>query len=98
MKSQKTIDDLVAHVYKIYKEPVLWWSKAHYEKRCIQIYAAEVVLQRCFDNPLADPEDVIDGYLMEVWYMLREEKENANIIKMLRIIEETLESLLRYLH
>ena len=58
----------------------------------------EVVLQRCYDNPLADPEDVIDGYLMEVWYMLREEKENANIIKMLRIIEDTLESLLRYLH
>lgn len=98
MKSQKTIEDLIQHIYKVYKEPVRWWSKAHYEKRCTQIYASEVVLQRCYDNPLTNPEDIIDGYLMEICYMLRKEKDNANIIKILRIIEETLESLLRYLH
>lgn len=97
MKSEKTVDDLIRYVYKVYKEPSPWWSKAHFEKRCTQIYAAEVILLRCFDSPFSDPKDVIDGYLMEIYYAQRHnDNEHAAII--LNTIEITLEELLRYLN
>lgn len=96
MKCQKNVDDLVRHIYKIYKEPCPWWSKAHFRKRCIQIHAAETVLLRCLDAPFGDPRDVIDGYLMEICYM-EHICDNKNVLSMLTIIEETLEDMLRYL-
>lgn len=96
MKSQKNINDLVKYVYKVYKEPSLWWSKAHKEKRATQIYAAEVVLQRCLDSPFSDPIDIITDYLIEI-YIAENKNDNGNSAKMLKIIEETLENLLRYL-
>lgn len=92
----KDSNDLVRHIYKVYKEPSIHWSKAHFEKRCIQIHAAETVLSRCLDNPFADLKDIIEGYLFEVYYMQRE-NDNKNVAKILRTIEETLEELIRYL-
>lgn len=92
----KTIEDLVRHVYKMYKEPSPYWSKAHFEKRCIQLHAAETILLRCFDSPFSDPIDIVDGYLMEV-YMMKRANENEYAAKMLNIIESTLNDILRYL-
>lgn len=97
MKGPKNVDDLVRYVYKVYKEPSPWWTKAHFTKRCIQIHAAETVLQRCLDSPLyADPIDIIDGYLMEVHSMQRM-NDNKQAASILIVIEETLENLIRYL-
>lgn len=93
----KSTNDLVRHIYKMYKEPVKWWSNAHKEKRYIQIHAAETVLSRCLDHPFAEPRDIIENYMFEICYM-RKENDNKNAEKMLKIIEETLEDLLRYLN
>ena len=96
MRGTRNIDDLLRYVYKVYKEPKRWWSKAHYEKRCTQIYAAEVVLQRCLDSPFSDPADIIEEYLMEIYSSIKR-NDNKQSAKILNIIEETLENLLRYL-
>lgn len=96
MKSPKNVDDLVRYVYKVYKEPARWWSKTHYEKRCIQIYASEVVLLRCFDSPFSEPIDIIDSYLLEICVAKRR-NDNKQAAKILNIIEETLENLIKYL-
>lgn len=97
MKYNVSLNDLIKHVYKVYKEPSIRWSKAHFEKRCIQLCVAEQVLTRCTDAPFEDPRDIIENYMLEICIMQRE-NDNEQAAKMLHISEDVLDSLLRYLN
>jgi len=87
----RTLDDLVKYVSKRYPYPKPWWSKAHYEKRCVEIYTSEQVIFKCMDAPMSRPEDIIMNYSLEIAYNKRGCNPGAE--KIMNIIESTLNTL-----
>ncbi len=92
----KNLDDLVMYTYKRYTYPKSWWSKAHFEKRCLEIYTSEQIILKCMDKPFVECKDIIENYIFEL-YGCRKESVHTNTIKKLNIMISTAEHLYTYL-
>lgn len=93
----KILDDLAARIFKRYPYPQPWWSKAHYEKRCTEIYAAEQALLRCMDSSFCDESDeIISAYILEL-EICKAKTDNEKVKTNLNIMINTLEELVSYL-
>lgn len=92
---EKTLEDLIRHVYKKYSFPEIWWSKAHFEKRCTEIYVCEQVILKCMDSPFINPKDIIDDYQMILIYCSRS-SDRKESIKKFNIMISTLDELRRF--
>lgn len=92
----KNLDDLVLYTYNKYTYPKSWWSKAHFKRRCLEIYTSEQIVLRCMNNPFTECKDIIENYIYEL-YICKRECENIYIIKNFNIMISTAEHLYSYL-
>ena len=91
----KTLEDLVKYIYNRYPYPKSWWSKAHFEKRCTEIYAAEQAILKCMDSPLREPKDVIFDYILSLEFSIGY-IDNPSAVKTINVIINTLSNLYDY--
>ena len=92
---KKTLDDLIRYVYKKYPYPETWWAKAHFEKRCTEIYVSEQVILKCMDSPFKDPRDIIDAYRFTL-IAARKDVTSIDVIKKFNIMLSTLDILYKF--
>ena len=92
---ERTLDDLIRYVYKKYPMPDKWWSKAHFEKRCTEIYASEQAILKCMDSPYTHPKDIIDNYTFAL-IMASKAAESQDVKKRFNIMISTLDVLYKF--
>ena len=92
---RKTLNDFIRYIYRKYPAPKIWWSKAHYERRCTEIYVAEQVILRCMDSPFTDPKDIIDDYQFTIM-ALRSSVRNPDVLRRLNFMIFTLDMLYKF--
>ena len=71
-------------------------SKAHMEKRCSEIYAANQLVIKCMDSPNREPLDVAYDYILTLEFAMRGVDSKA-AIKHMNVIINTLNDLYEYL-
>lgn len=83
----------ISKILKTYKNkypyPETWWSKAHFNKRCIEIYTIEQLVIKCLDSPGKEVKDIIEDYILTIMFLKRD-TDNIKNIQSFNIMEETL--------
>ena len=88
----KTLNDLVDFIYKKrFTEPELWWTKLRYRRRCTEIHVSEQVISRCMDQPLTDPIEIIDEYILELSGLDKSKTDVDLMITTLMILKKFME-------
>lgn len=63
---------------KRYPKPNLRWSKEAFELRSLEIHTCEDILKQCLDDPTKDPHDILEGYLLYLYWCGLHIGENAS--------------------
>ena len=95
-KCMRNLDDLIVYINRKYPYPEKTMSKAHMEKRCSEIYAANQLVIKCMDSPYKEPLEVAYDYILTLEFAMRGVDSKA-VIKHMNVIISTLNDLYEYL-